>query len=141
MYKNKPTIWWRNLDKLNYILTFDFMHKAIFTIDPPKMLQKWTINNQVFFLLPRYITNVPFNVQCNRKLTQKLSRLFQIWFSLFLPISLEATRCQFHQHFTHGFFVPKFGAKLFCTYILGLNFFRHKNIGANKMLLKLTKGC
>ncbi len=40
-------------------------------------------------------------------------------------------RIQFHQHFTRGFFVRKFCAKLFCTYILGLNFFWRKNIGAN----------
>jgi hypothetical protein len=39
--------------------------------------------------------------------------------------------CQFHQHFTRGFFVQKFCTKLFCTYILGLNFFWPKNIGAN----------
>jgi hypothetical protein len=29
------------------------------------------------------------------------------------------------------FYVQKFNAKLFCTYILGLIFFRRKNIGAN----------
>ncbi len=40
-------------------------------------------------------------------------------------------RCQFHQHFTRGFFVLKFCTKLFCTYIFGLNFCWQKNIGAN----------
>ncbi len=39
--------------------------------------------------------------------------------------------CQFHQHFTRVFFVQKFCAKFFCTYILGLIFFRRKNISAN----------
>jgi hypothetical protein len=33
------------------------------------------------------------------------------------------SRCQFHQHFTSNFFVQKFCAKLFCTHILGFNFF------------------
>jgi hypothetical protein len=42
--------------------------------------------------------------------------------------------CQFHQHFTHAFFVQKFCAKHFCTYILGLNFFWRKNIGANALI-------
>jgi hypothetical protein len=38
------------------------------------------------------------------------------------------------------FFVRKFCAKLFCAYILGLIFFRRKNIEAKaaKMLVKLT---
>ncbi len=36
------------------------------------------------------------------------------------------------------FFGQKFCAKLFCTYILGLHFFWHKNIGTHKMLVKLT---
>jgi hypothetical protein len=40
-------------------------------------------------------------------------------------------RCQFHQYFTLGFFVRKFCAKLFWTWILGLNFFWRKNIRAN----------
>ncbi len=32
---------------------------------------------------------------------------------------------QFHQHFTHGFFIWKFCAQLFFTYILGLYFLAH----------------
>ncbi len=43
-------------------------------------------------------------------------------------------RCQFHQHFTRGFFVWKFCAKLFCAYILGLSCFLRKNIGANALI-------
>jgi hypothetical protein len=31
----------------------------------------------------------------------------------------RAPRCQFHQHFTRGFFIRNFLAQLFCTYILG----------------------
>ncbi len=51
----------------------------------------------------------------------------------------QKTWCQFHQHFKRYFFVPKFCAKLFCTSILGLNFFWWKNIGVNA-LVKLTTG-
>ncbi len=49
-------------------------------------------------------------------------------------------RSQFHQPFTHGFFVRKFCAKLFCTYILGLKFFGARILAlcAHKMLVKLT---
>ncbi len=55
----------------------------------------------------------------------------------------EFTRCQYHQHFTRGFFRTKVLCKDFCTYILGLNFFWCKNISttaALEMLVKLTKG-
>jgi hypothetical protein len=37
--------------------------------------------------------------------------------------------CQFHQPFMRSFFVRKFSAKLFCAYILDLNFF-----GARKLV-------
>jgi hypothetical protein len=70
------------------------------------------------------------------------------WDDLF---SVKVYKCQFHQHFTRGFFVRKFYAKLFCTcaklfctYILGLNFFLAKEYWrkcAHKMLVKLTIGC
>ncbi len=36
--------------------------------------------------------------------------------------------------FLRGFFARKFRAKLFCAYILGLNFFWHKNIGAYALI-------
>ncbi len=46
---------------------------------------------------------------------------------------LHPTSSQFHNHFTCCcFFVRKFWAKLFCTYIQGLNFFW--NIGANALI-------
>ncbi len=40
---------------------------------------------------------------------------------------------QFHQHFARGFFLRKFRAQLFCTYILGLYFFSTR-LPAQKML-------
>ncbi len=43
-------------------------------------------------------------------------------------------RCQFHQHFMRIFFVQKFCANLFCNYILGLNFLRRKNTGADALI-------
>ncbi len=52
----------------------------------------------------------------------------QIWGSWF------DSRCQFHQHFMYSFFVQKFRLELFGTYILGLNFFLHKNISTNSIL-------
>ncbi len=48
---------------------------------------------------------------------------------------------QIHQHFTRGFFVRKFCAQLFWTYILGFYFFWRKNICAKaalRMLVELT---
>ncbi len=51
--------------------------------------------------------------------------------------------CQFHQHFTLGFFIQKFCAKLFLYLILGLNFFLVQEYWrkcAQKMLVKLTIG-
>ncbi len=49
-------------------------------------------------------------------------------------------RCQFHQHFTYGLFVQKAWAKLFCAYILVLNFFGARLLAQmpSKMLAKLT---
>ncbi len=46
----------------------------------------------------------------------------------------SSLRCQFHQHFTGCIFVQNVCAKLVCTHILGLNFFRRKNIGANALI-------
>ncbi len=48
--------------------------------------------------------------------------------------SWMTNRCQSHQHFTRNFFIRKFCPKLFCTYILGLNFFWRKNICANALI-------
>jgi serine/threonine protein kinase len=48
---------------------------------------------------------------------------------------LQITRCQFQQHFTRGFFLLKFCAKLTCAYILGLYLFAAR-ILAQKLLLK-----
>ncbi len=53
------------------------------------------------------------------------------------PTGVEGEKFQFHQNFTRGFFIWKFCAKLFCIYILDLDFFgkrilaqmRLKNVG------------
>jgi hypothetical protein len=47
---------------------------------------------------------------------------------------IKERSCQFHQHYTRAFFIRKFYAKIFGTYILGLSFFWCKNIGANALL-------
>jgi hypothetical protein len=70
-----------------------------------------------------------------------ISNLFRfLFFRLFILFFLTS-RYQFHQHFTHVFFVRKFCAKLFCTYILGLNFFltqAYRCKYALKILVKLA---
>ncbi len=48
-------------------------------------------------------------------------------------------RCQFHQHFTRGFFARKFRAKLFRAYIFWVCKFLAQD-AAHKMLVKLTLG-
>jgi len=55
----------------------------------------------------------------------------------------NAPWCQFHQHSTLTFLVPKFFAQLFSNYSLALKLFSSKEIGkkaACKMLMKLTTG-
>ena len=56
--------------------------------------------------------------------------------SLNMQLLLLLSRCQFHQHFTSSFFVRKALEQLFCTYIVGLNFF-----GARKLAQKLLVKC
>ncbi len=51
---------------------------------------------------------------------------------------LQKVKSQFRQYFTRGFLVRKFSAKLFCTYILGLNFFDACILATMYMLVKLT---
>ncbi len=55
------------------------------------------------------------------------------WFIAEMKFTVP-TRCQFHQHFTRAFFVQKFCTKLFCTYILDLIIFGHKNICASALI-------
>jgi hypothetical protein len=45
---------------------------------------------------------------------------------------------QFHQHFTHNFFVQKFHTQFFCTYSLGLYFFGAR-ISAQKLLKNVSE--
>ncbi len=52
----------------------------------------------------------------------------------FFSLTCEWNWCQFQQHFTCSFFIRKFRGKLFCAYILGLNFFWRKNFGANVLI-------
>jgi hypothetical protein len=46
----------------------------------------------------------------------------------------EKVSCQFHQHFTRGFFVQKLHTKLFCTHILGLNFYGARKLAQMRSL-------
>jgi hypothetical protein len=87
------------------------------------------LNRLFCFIL---ITKQCFLSHQNQSLQWFLPNLIAIIISMLLPTSTSL--CQFHQHFTRGFFVWKFWAKLFCTYIKGLNFCWCKNIGANTII-------
>ncbi len=65
---------------------------------------------------------------------------FASWSSSCLPSCLQRQdlpRCQFHQHFTCGFFVQNFCVKLYCGYILDLNCFCARILAQYKYLLNL----
>ncbi len=125
------TNWERSLSQ-NYFKdswnTFDFITVVGSIIDATKMV---SVGFLKLFRAARLIKLLRRSVSV-RILLYTFVQSFKVWTYQF------QYRCQFHQHFTRGFFVQKFSVKLFCTYILSLSFFWRKC--AHKMLVKLTAG-
>jgi hypothetical protein len=99
-------------------------------------------NTVLDFLLKNWV-GIRFNWVLLALFQNKLIKNFTSFLELHLFYRIDS-RCQFHQHFTRGFFVQKLCANLFCMYLhFGSELFLAQKYWckfAHKMLVKLTTG-